>query len=51
MDMRLIPLVDLVKQGYFYPETTLVHGPWCGLGKDDPLQEVLLIEELLLSRN
>ncbi len=49
--MRLISLTDLVKQGYFYPETTLARGPWCGVDKDGPLQELLLIEELLLSRN
>lgn len=51
MDMRIISLVDLVNQGFFYPETTLARGPWWGLGKDDPPQEFLLIEELLLSYN
>ena len=51
MNMRIVHLIDLAKKGYFCPETTLLRAPWCGMGMDDPVQEMLVIEELLLSRN
>lgn len=49
--MRIVNLVDLVERGYFWPETITLRAWGHGVGEDDPLQELLLIQELLLSRN
>ena len=51
MDMRRVYISDLVDQGYIWPETSLVSNLWSDLGEDDPNQEPLVIQELLLSRN
>ena len=51
MDMRRVYISDLVEQGYIWPETSLVSTWWSDLDEDDPNQERLVIQELLLSRN
>lgn len=49
--MRIVYLMDLVKRGYFWPETTLLRILWSRLGEEASFQELLLIKELLQSRN
>ncbi len=49
--MRRVYISDLVERGYFWPETPLLRAWMCDSGEEDPRQELLLIEELLLSRN
>ena len=49
--MRRVYISDLVEQGYIWPETSLVSELWSDLGEDDPNEEPLVIQELLLSRN
>ncbi len=51
MNMRIVHLIDLVKKGYSWPETSLLRAWWNGFGEDGAFQELLLIKELLLSRN
>lgn len=52
MDMRRVYISDLVEQGYIWPETSLVSTWWSDLDEeDDPNQDPLVIQELLLSRN
>lgn len=51
MNMRIVHLIDLVKRGYSLPETSLLRACWNGFGEDGAFQELLLIKELLVSRN
>lgn len=51
MDMRIVHLIDLIKKGYLWPETSVMRAWWYGFGEGDPLEELLLIAELLVSRN
>ncbi len=51
MDMRIVHLIDLIKKGYSWPETSLLRAWWNGFVEDDPIEELVLIPELLLSRN
>ncbi|MFQ5658074.1 MAG: hypothetical protein ACE5G5_11070 [Candidatus Methylomirabilales bacterium] len=49
--MMVVDVIDLVKRGYFCPETALLRVWRSGLDEDDPLEELVLTQELLLSRN
>lgn len=51
MNMRIVYLIDLIKKGYLWPETSVMRAWWYGFGEGNPLVEVLLIAELLVSRN
>ncbi len=49
--MIVVDVIDLVKKGYSWPETSLLRAWWNGFGEDGAFQELLLIKELLVSRN
>ena len=51
MNMRIVHMIDLVKRGYSLPETSLLRACWNGFGEDGAFHELLLIKELLVSRN
>jgi hypothetical protein len=56
-DMKHVPVMNLVEQGYFWPGTSLLRNLVRNLGEDGPLQESiqdllsLLTLHLLASRN
>ncbi len=49
--MIVVHLIDLIKKGYSWPETSLLRAWRYGLAEDGSLQELLLTQELLLSRS